>query len=257
MATQPINSDTVDIPSVNFAQQGSDVAAPAAGRWQLFFKAGGLYARSNAGGVIGPFLTSLTGATDAAAIHDDTAGEIAAVTEKATPVSADLLLIEDSAASNAKKRVQIGNLPGGGSGSPGEGMVNILPHAYSDTAGSTSWNLTVSTSALYCLQLTGTGSAVDDHVDWQVYLAAGTYTLVSLHNRAGSGGQWQAQLDGTGIVTLECYTAVLTWNIRTVTAGIVVATSGLKTFRLYCTGKNASSAGYLPYFGVMTLYRTA
>lgn len=58
MATQPINSDTVDIPSVNFAQQGSDPAAPAAGRWQLFFKAGGLYARSNAGGVIGPFLTT-------------------------------------------------------------------------------------------------------------------------------------------------------------------------------------------------------
>lgn len=51
--------------------------------------------------------------SDAAAIHDDTAGEIAAVTEKVSPVSGDLLLIEDSAAANAKKRVQIGNLPGG------------------------------------------------------------------------------------------------------------------------------------------------
>jgi hypothetical protein len=49
--------------------------------------------------------------SDADAIHDNTSGEIAAVTEKTTPVSADLLLIEDSAASNAKKRVQIGNLP--------------------------------------------------------------------------------------------------------------------------------------------------
>jgi hypothetical protein len=54
--------------------------------------------------------------SDTTAIHDDTAGEIAAVTEKATPVSADLILIEDSADSNNKKRVQIGNLPGGGSG---------------------------------------------------------------------------------------------------------------------------------------------
>lgn len=53
---------------------------------------------------------------DADAIHDNAAGEIAAVTEKASPVSADLLLIEDSADSNAKKRVQIGNLPGGGGG---------------------------------------------------------------------------------------------------------------------------------------------
>jgi len=34
-------------------------------------------------------------------------------TEKAAPVAADLVLIEDSAASGAKKKVQIGNLPGG------------------------------------------------------------------------------------------------------------------------------------------------
>lgn len=51
--------------------------------------------------------------TDANAIHDNVAAEISAVTEKASPVSADLLLIEDSADSNNKKRVQVGNLPGG------------------------------------------------------------------------------------------------------------------------------------------------
>lgn len=56
------------------------------------------------------------GGTDADAIHDNVAAEISAVTEKATPISADLLLIEDSADSNNKKRVQIGNLPGGGTG---------------------------------------------------------------------------------------------------------------------------------------------
>jgi hypothetical protein len=49
---------------------------------------------------------------DGSAIHDDTAGEISAITEKGSPVSGDLLLIEDSADSNNKKRVQIGNLPG-------------------------------------------------------------------------------------------------------------------------------------------------
>lgn len=55
--------------------------------------------------------------TDANAIHDNVSAEISAVTEKASPVSADLILIEDSEASNAKKRVQIGNLPSSGSGS--------------------------------------------------------------------------------------------------------------------------------------------
>jgi hypothetical protein len=47
---------------------------------------------------------------DTTAIHDNVDGEIAAITEKTTPVAADLGLIEDSAASNAKKRFQLGNL---------------------------------------------------------------------------------------------------------------------------------------------------
>lgn len=54
--------------------------------------------------------------SDTTAIHDNEAGEIAAITEKTVPVSADLLIIEDSAAGNVKKRVQIGNLPGGAGG---------------------------------------------------------------------------------------------------------------------------------------------
>ena len=49
---------------------------------------------------------------DATAIHDDTAGEILAIDEKPSPVSDDLLILEDSADSNNKKRVKIGNLPG-------------------------------------------------------------------------------------------------------------------------------------------------
>lgn len=56
------------------------------------------------------------GGADPDAIHDNVSGEIAAIAEKASPVSGDLLLIEDSAAGNAKKKVQVGNLPGGGSG---------------------------------------------------------------------------------------------------------------------------------------------
>ena len=56
--------------------------------------------------------------SDQNAIHDNVSGEISSITEKTTPVSADLILIEDSAASNAKKKVQVGNLPGGGGGAP-------------------------------------------------------------------------------------------------------------------------------------------
>lgn len=52
--------------------------------------------------------------TDTTAIHDNVNGEISAITAKATPTTSDFILIEDAAASNAKKRITIGDLPGGG-----------------------------------------------------------------------------------------------------------------------------------------------
>jgi len=57
---------------------------------------------------------TLASAATPSAIHDDTAGEFAAITLKASPVSGDLLLIEDSAAGNAKKYITVGSLPAGG-----------------------------------------------------------------------------------------------------------------------------------------------
>ena len=54
------------------------------------------------------------GGADPDAIDDNVDAEISAIAEKATPVDADLVIIEDSAAANAKKKVQVGNLPAGG-----------------------------------------------------------------------------------------------------------------------------------------------
>ena len=50
------------------------------------------------------------GGGDPDAIHDNVSGEIAIITEKSVPLGADFALLEDSAASNAKKRFQIANL---------------------------------------------------------------------------------------------------------------------------------------------------
>jgi hypothetical protein len=58
-----------------------------------------------------PFVPSSI--TDSDAIHDNVSGEIAALTEKVTPVAGDWVIIEDSATSNSKKKVDIGNLGGG------------------------------------------------------------------------------------------------------------------------------------------------
>jgi len=56
------------------------------------------------------------GGTDDDAIHDNVADEINQIPEKVTPINADLVIIEDSADSNNKKKVQVGNLPTGAGG---------------------------------------------------------------------------------------------------------------------------------------------
>tara|TARA_Y100000310_G_scaffold109018_1_gene107386 strand:+ start:1355 stop:2590 length:1236 start_codon:yes stop_codon:yes gene_type:complete len=48
---------------------------------------------------------------DPDAVHDDVAGEVDALTEKVTPTTSDLLIIEDAADGDSKKKIQIGNLP--------------------------------------------------------------------------------------------------------------------------------------------------
>ena len=75
------------------------------------------------------------GGTDADAIHDNVAGEIAAITEKTSPVDADLILIEDSEDSNNKKRVQISNLPGGTATTAGTTSYRELATNALDTQG--------------------------------------------------------------------------------------------------------------------------
>ncbi len=101
---------------------------------------------------------TVPGGADADAIHDNVAAEISAITEKATPVDADLVVIEDSAAANAKKRVQLGNLPGGGGGAVPE-WVSYLAARQSDETPHTDDDLfTSDTSADYTEQ-TVSGSA--------------------------------------------------------------------------------------------------
>jgi len=57
-----------------------------------------------------------SGGSSPGAVHTTTAGEFAGVTSKPTPASGDIILIEDSAATNSKKRITVGSLPSGGGG---------------------------------------------------------------------------------------------------------------------------------------------
>jgi hypothetical protein len=73
--------------------------------------------------------------SDTDAIHDNVAGEIAAIAEKAAPVSADKVLIEDSEDGDSKKYTEIGNLPAGTSFSTLAELNAIVTDATLDDSG--------------------------------------------------------------------------------------------------------------------------
>lgn len=100
-------------PKIVLEEQASTPATPAAGTQKLFIdSADGKLKRVDESDVVTEVGGGGSG-SDTTAIHDNVTGEINALTEKVTPVAGDMLLIEDSAASFAKKKVDIGNLPGG------------------------------------------------------------------------------------------------------------------------------------------------
>lgn len=79
-----------------------------------------------AGGIVVASGVAGGSGTDSDAIHVNVDDEIIGISEKTVPVDADLVIIEDSEASYAKKKLQLANLPGGGGDLPWESsMVRV------------------------------------------------------------------------------------------------------------------------------------
>jgi hypothetical protein len=96
-----------------------------------------------------------------------------------------------------------------------------------------------------------------DNISYNVYLAAGTYTLRLLCHTDIDHGILDIDLDGVEIASFDGYSAATTWNVLQTQTGIVVATAGIKTLKLRVDGKNASSTSYIVEFTTITLWRTA
>jgi hypothetical protein len=98
----------LEILGVQLADKGAP-ANPGAGLGELYKKTGddGIFWKPDAaGGEV-----DLTDTNDPTAIHDDVAGEISSIAQKAVPTGADFILIEDAAAGNVKKHIVISTLP--------------------------------------------------------------------------------------------------------------------------------------------------
>lgn len=106
--------DTTPTPKMTFQETTAPSSAPSGDQYVYIDSSDHKLKRKNSSGTV---TTLEPGAgSDTTAVHTGTASEIHGITEKTTPVSADVLLIEDSADSYNKKRLQVGNLPSGSGG---------------------------------------------------------------------------------------------------------------------------------------------
>jgi len=146
---------------------------------------------------------------DPTAIHTDASSEISSLTEKASPVGADLIVIEDSAAGNAKKKIQITNLPGGGGG-----ISNVVEDATPQLGGSLDVNgnsITSTAAGDIVLSPDTTGNVLLGSYEFDADQAVG----------AGQDNYVLTYDNGTGLISLEA--AVAGSEVNDLTASVTWA----------------------------------
>jgi hypothetical protein len=130
--------------------------------------------------------------------------------------------------------------------------ITFLPFGY------TSKNGTFARLLSYLYQ--NTSNADGDYLEFETYLAAGTYTFVVTYSQGqavSSGGKLDVTLDGSNVATgIDCYGT--SEDLQSVTTGVVVATSGFgKLIRIKVNGRNVSSSAYYSYWSSLKIVQTA
>lgn len=99
-----------------------------------------------------------------------------------------------------------------------------------------------STSAVGLGLVRTTTSAIDDTIEWNVEMAAGTWSIRFIYVTHSGGGTHAVKIDGTTFATLDTYSAGDVYNVTSTTTAVAVASSGIHVLSSVCTGKHASSA---------------
>jgi len=141
-------------------------------------------------------------------------------------------------------------------GQAGEGHIFLYPFAYSAINQGT-WVVNVQASYLLNADMYNTTSADGDEVDFQAYLAAGTYTLLLIASKSTDRAIGDIDIDGGEVASFDLYNAIFVGNNLLRQAAIAVATSGLKTITYRAHGKNGASTDYVAAFQAIVLWRTA
>ena len=162
--------------------------------------------------------------TDGNAVHVNVAAEISLITEKASPISGDLIIIEDSADSNNKKRVQVGNLPWAWetntASNIGSGWVGLFDAKV--------WvDLQFKNLNAWSNKVTITDDTIPNEVDIDVVEANLTLDNLGWTLAVTKWGTWVTTSTGTWNVVLSTSPTLTTPALGTPASGVMTNVTGL------------------------------
>lgn len=117
------------------------------------------------------------------------------------------------------------------------------------------WTDEASAQVPYSARINNGAGVQNDAVEWDIVLAAGTYTMDFYHRTGTGNGIYTVRLDGVDLTTVDGYEAAAA-NRKTKKTGLVIATAGRKRLSLVMATKNASSTGYAAILGGFGFVRT-
>ena len=129
--------------------------------------------------------------------------DFVAFPQKAVPVSADKLLVEDSAAAWAKKWIEIGSLPGGGAGGPGDvESVGTCASGPCFTSGNASAALFFQAAAAPGAPIPGIGVVYYDPTNLNLSVkTSGNVIKHGVQTKAPIANQFLTGIDAAGLVS--------------------------------------------------------
>lgn len=137
------------------------------------------------------------------------------------------------------------------------GRVSIIPYSV-DTVVQGTWASGASATSMVNVDCNNNASkALNDEIQFKVYLSAGTWTCRIMGTAGTDKAIWTVSIDGVSAGTQEWYQGAGAVNIIKNTTGIAIAANGLKTLDLKAASKNGASSGYGAEFQIIEFIRTA
>jgi len=140
-------------------------------------------------------------------------------------------------------------------------LIQFDPFIRTGTTGT--YTFVLSASLIYQTEVNSSG-AQNDHMDFETYLAAGTYTFTLIHSKGSNRGIYTVYIDDdtgtpgtTSVGTIDGYNAGTTFNNVDTITSISNTIGGNKRIRIRMNTKNASSSSYYATFSEIGLRRTA